>query len=170
MNTQLPQTDRLIIGVMGAYHCDIVTYDLARQVGKLIAERNAVLLTGGRKGVMEGASRGAHEAGGLTIGILKGESREEKPNPYVQVAIRTGFGEGRNVINIAAADAIIAISGSFGTLSEIALAMKMNKPVVLLESWDLEKAGPTGNIDVVTAQTPEEAVNKVFDLLPKSLN
>jgi uncharacterized protein (TIGR00725 family) len=134
------QCDRLIIGVMGASDSDSELYELAEEVGRLIATRGAVVLTGGRDGVMEAAAKGAHQAGGLTIGILKGVSRKEAtPNPFIHVALRTGMGEGRNYINIAASDAIIAIGGEWGTLSEVAMACKLRKPVVLLRSgFDLK--------------------------------
>ncbi len=94
---------------------------LARGVGRGIAERGGVLLCGGRSGVMEAAAAGAHEAAGLTIGILPGSNaRESAPNPHIDVALFTGLGEARNWLNVCASDAIIAIGGGFGTLSEIA--------------------------------------------------
>lgn len=158
--------DQIVIGVMGAYDCDEQTYQLAREVGQLIAQRQAILLTGGRSGVMEGAAHGAHEAGGLSLGVLKGTNRNEsKPNPYVHIALRTGFGDARNLINIAAADGIIAIAGGYGTLSEIALAMKMNKPLVLLKSWQLDNTAPQEVAKIPTADSPQQAVELLFQMI-----
>jgi uncharacterized protein (TIGR00725 family) len=136
------RTHRLVIGVMGPAACDDATAALARAVGRGVAERGAVLLTGGRTGVMEAASRGAKEAGGTTIGVLPGAgAAESAPNPFVDVALFTGLGEARNWVNVCASDAIIAIGGGFGTLSEIALALKARKPVVLVGSWRFDMEG-----------------------------
>lgn len=154
------RTYRVVVGVMGASQCDEPTYEMARQVGRLIAERGAVLLCGGRGGVMEAAAHGAKEAGGLTIGIMPGmNAGETPPNPYIDVAIFTGLRDGRNWVNVCACDAIIAISGGYGTLSEIALALKIGKPVVLLHSWQLP---PRDFALLYVAQTPEQAVELAF--------
>lgn len=156
----MERTYRVVIGVMGASQCDEPTYEMARQVGRLIAEHGAVLLCGGRGGVMEAAARGAKEAGGLTIGIMPGmNASETPPNPYIDVAIFTGLRDGRNWVNVCASDAIVAISGGYGTLSEIALALKIGKPVVLLRSWDMLAREP--NL-IYVAQTPEQAVELAF--------
>lgn len=156
--------DRIIIGVMGASECDHEIDRLAADVGRLIAERGAVLLCGGRGGVMEAAARGASEAGGLTIGILKDTRRRgSKVNPYIQIALRTGLGDARNWINVCAADALIAIAGGWGTLSEIALAKKIDKPVVMLRSWKLQ-ASPAVD-PLPTADTAEAAVDLAFSLI-----
>ncbi|HVR60273.1 MAG TPA: TIGR00725 family protein [Polyangia bacterium] len=139
------RTYRTVIGVMGPAACDSATADVARAVGRAIAERGAVLLCGGRGGVMEAAAEGARGAGGLTIGILPGEdARASPPNAFVDVALFTGLGEGRNWLNVCASDAIIAIGGGFGTLSEIALALKAKRPLVLFGSWtfDMDGAAP----------------------------
>jgi uncharacterized protein (TIGR00725 family) len=156
----MKRTYRTVIGVMGASLCDQNVYEMAREVGRLVAQRGAVLLCGGRGGVMEAAARGAKEKGGLTIGILPGiNASETPPNPYIDVAIFTGLRDGRNWVNVCASDAIIAISGGYGTLSEIALALKVGKPVVLLHSWEL----PLLNVAPIhVAQTPEEAVEIAF--------
>jgi uncharacterized protein (TIGR00725 family) len=156
----MQRTYRIVIGVMGASRCDEATSEMARRVGVLIAQRGAVLLCGGRGGVMEAAARGAKEAGGLTIGILPGmNAGETPPNPYIDVAIFTGLRDGRNWVNVCASDAIIAISGGYGTLSEIALALKVGKPVVLVHSWELP---PREAAPLYVAQTPEEAVEIAF--------
>jgi uncharacterized protein (TIGR00725 family) len=156
----MQRTYRIVIGVMGASRCDEATSEMARRVGALIAQRGAVLLCGGRGGVMEAAARGAKEAGGLTIGILPGmNASETPPNPYIDVAIFTGLRDGRNWVNVCASDAIIAVSGGYGTLSEIALSLKVGKPVVLVHSWELP---PREAAPLYVAQTPEEAVEIAF--------
>ncbi len=156
----MERTHRVVIGVMGAGQCDTTLYEMARQVGQRIAARGAVLLCGGRGGVMEAAARGAKEAGGLTVGILPGMSAlDTPPNPFIDVAVFTGMHDGRNWINVCSSDAIIAIAGGYGTLSEIALALKIGKPVVLLHSWDLPLQEQTR---LHRASTPEEAVDIAF--------
>jgi len=136
------RTHRIVIGVMGPAACDPDTGVLARAVGRGVAERGGVLLCGGRGGVMEAAAEGARTAGGLTLGILPGISaKDSPPNPHIELAIFTGLGEARNWINVCASDALIAVGGGFGTLSEIALALKAGKPMVLVGSWRFEMDG-----------------------------
>jgi hypothetical protein len=155
---------RPVIGVMGPAACDEQTAELARALGRAVAERGAVLLTGGRGGVMEAASRGARDAGGLTIGILPGAgAAESPPNPYVEVALYTGLGEARNWVNVCASDALIAVGGGFGTLSEIALALKARKPVVLLASWQFEMEGVSPTVP--RARDAAHAVELAFATL-----
>jgi uncharacterized protein (TIGR00725 family) len=108
----------------------------AEEVGRLLAERGAVLVCGGLGGVMEAACRGAKEDGGRTVGILPGSDRAAA-NPHVDVAIATGLGEARNALVVRAADVLIAVGGAYGTLSEIALALKTGTPVVGIRSWEL---------------------------------
>jgi uncharacterized protein (TIGR00725 family) len=108
----------------------------AEEVGRLLAERSAVLVCGGLGGVMEAACRGAKAGGGSTVGILPGLDRSAA-NGYVDVAIATGLGEARNALVVRAADVLIAVGGAYGTLSEIALALKVGKPVVGIGSWEL---------------------------------
>lgn len=123
----------------------------AEDVGRLLADAGAVLVCGGLGGVMEGACRGAKSAGGTTVGILPGPDRAAA-NEFVDVAIATGLGEARNALVVRAADALIAIGGSWGTLSEIALALRTGKRVVGLGTWDLPEEG------VQPAADPAEAV------------
>jgi uncharacterized protein (TIGR00725 family) len=133
---------RPIIGVMGAGRCDPPTYAAARELGRGLARTGYVLLCGGGSGVMEAAARGAHEAGGLTIGILPGQSAADSPpNAYIDLPIFTGLSYARNVINVLSSRVVVAVSGGSGTLSEIALALKYEKPVVLLGSWRFEIEG-----------------------------
>ncbi len=144
------------ITVVGAGCCDRDTASIAERVGDGIARRGGVLICGGLGGAMEAAARGAREAGGLTVGILPG-TRADDANPYIEVPIPTGMGEARNVINVRAADAVIAVAGSHGTLSEIALAIKMGIPVVAVSAW-------TELTNVVHAGSPDEAVATAFEL------
>ena len=113
---------------------------LAEMVGRELARRGAVLLCGGLGGGMAAACRGAKEAGGTTVGILPGAQRLDA-NPYVDIALATGLGEARNALVVRAADALIAVAGEFGTLSEIALALRTGTPVVGLATWQLSKKG-----------------------------
>jgi uncharacterized protein (TIGR00725 family) len=122
------------IGVIGAGSCPDATYKLARNLGIEIGKRGWILICGGLGGVMEGAARGCLDAGGMTVGILPA-LQKESANPYIQVPIPTGLGEGRNLLVVRASDALISVSGGYGTLSEIALALKINKPVIGLETW-----------------------------------
>ena len=113
----------------------------AFEVGRELARRGCVLICGGLGGVMEAACRGAAGQGGLTVGLLPGSDRFEG-NPHLSVAIATGMGEMRNALVVRAADVVIAIGGEYGTLSEIALALKSGRPVVGLGTWDLAEQGP----------------------------
>ncbi len=150
---------RPVVGVLGASACDPATAELAREVGRGVAARGAVLLCGGRGGVMEAAARGAREAGGLVVGVLPGRSAAESPpNRFVEVALFTGLGEGRNYVNACASDALIAIGGGWGTLSEIALARKLGRPVVVLGRVEL---GPL-RAELEPATTADEAVARAF--------
>ena len=133
---------------------------MAEQVGGGIARRGAVLVCGGLGGVMEAAARGASATGGLTIGILPGATADEA-NSFIDVPIVTGLGEARNALVVRSSDAIIAIAGEYGTLSEIALALKMGVPVVGLGTWQLR--APDGGVPpIVAAQSAAEAVEKAF--------
>lgn len=128
---------------------------LAEELGRRLAQAGAVLVCGGLGGAMEAACRGAREAGGVTLGILPGQSRAAA-NPFVEVAVATGMGEARNAVVVRSADAVIAVGGGYGTLSEIALAIKMGKPVVGLATWDLDREGFPERVR--KASSPEEAV------------
>lgn len=128
----------------------------AEMIGRRLAETGAVLVCGGLGGVMEAACRGAKAAGGLTVGILPGADRGDA-NPYVDVPIVTAMSTARNVILVRTADAIIAIDGAYGTLSEMAHAMDQGKRVVSLGAWDLAAIGADRD-RILTAETPDEAV------------
>ncbi len=127
-----------LIGVIGGSVCSKEIYDIAYEVGKNIAKSGNILICGGLGGVMEAASRGAYEAGGLTIGILPGNSKEES-NKWVKIPIITGMGMARNIIIVKSSDGIIAIDGEYGTLMELAICSKLNKPLVKIRvPWKID--------------------------------
>jgi uncharacterized protein (TIGR00725 family) len=136
------------VAVVGAGEYEEKRCDLAREMGRKIAEHGHVLITGGLGGVMEAATEGAKKAGGITVGILPGE--KETANSFVMVAIGTGMGHGRNAVVVRSADVVIALPGLYGTLSEIALALKMDKLVIDLGDWNVE--------GMLKAESPEEAM------------
>ena len=149
------------IGVMGSASCPPEIYELARKVGYLIGQKGAILICGGRSGVMEASAKGAKDAGGMTVGILPGHDAGDA-NPYIDIPIVTDLGNARNVINILTSHAIIAVHGSSGTLSEIALALKCRKPVIGLKTWTM--ISPDGSPAPITAvDTPEEAVEAALN-------
>ncbi len=145
-----------LIGVIGGQHPAEEYLAMAEEVGSLIAKRGAALICGGLSGVMEATCRGAKEAGGLTIGVIP-TIRKADANPYVDIVIATGMGTARNVIIVRSADAIIAIDGSYGTLSEISHAFEQGKKVVSLGSWDMRKVEVPEELFQV-AENPAEAV------------
>ncbi|MGQ9900664.1 MAG: TIGR00725 family protein [Fimbriimonadales bacterium] len=156
---------RRLIGVIGSSVGTPQQLEWARTVGRLIAQREAVLLCGGMTGVMTAAAQGAQEAGGLTIGILPGaNATESPPNEFIEIPLYTGLREARNYLIACASEGLIAIGGGYGTLSEIALGLRLGKPVVLLDSWQFAMAGEP--LEVPTAHTPEEAVERLWERLP----
>ncbi|HET9156806.1 MAG TPA: TIGR00725 family protein, partial [Myxococcaceae bacterium] len=128
----------LHVGVVGSGSAERDQLVLAEEVGRLLATRGAIVVCGGLGGVMEAACRGAKSVGGMTVGLLPGSDRRDA-NAWVDVAIPTGLGEARNALVVRAADVLIAIGGEFGTLSEIALALKTGKPVVGIDTWELSR-------------------------------
>ena len=152
----------MIVAVIGGAVCTPAEAASAEDVGRLLAETGMVLICGGRGGVMAAACRGAKAAGGLTIGILPGvDSREA--NPWVDVPIVTGMGEARNTIVVRSAEAVIAIGGAYGTLSEIAYGLKWGKRVVGLSTWELAREGAPDS-GIIRAETPEQAVKLALGL------
>jgi uncharacterized protein (TIGR00725 family) len=139
---------------------------LAEEVGRLVAERGAVLVTGGQDGVMEAASRGASQAGGTVIGILP-ELDRTTANAYVTHAIVTGVGQARNLAVAATGEVVIAVGGAFGTLSEIGHARSLGRTVIALRSWELSgRAGVDESDEFQVAETAAEAVDAAFAALP----
>ena len=151
------------VAVVGGYEVDDTVAAEAEETGRLLAQRGAIVVTGGRRGVSEAASRGAVLAGGTTVGILPGRTREEA-NPYVTIAIPTGLGETRNALVVMGADAVIAFPGLYGTLSEVAFALLNGTPVVGLGSWELARAG-VADVGIVAVGSPVEAVDLALAMI-----
>jgi len=149
-----------IIGVFGAGNISDADeeWQAALTVGRLLARRGFVVLTGGLGGIMTAASKGAKDEGGITVGILPGTRKTTPANRYVDIAVYTGMGEARNAINTKSCKAAIAIGGEYGTLSEIALALKGKCPIILLNSWEIAPHGDVIQPEWYVASTPEEAV------------
>jgi len=158
--------DRIFISVIGESAASPKIYKLAEEVGKLIARAGAVLVCGGLKGVMEAAAKGAKSEGGLTVGILPG-SRREEANPHIDIPIVTGLGYARNKLVVKSGQAVIAVGGKYGTLSEIAFALGYGTPVVGLNTWELIRGNGKVDQGIVCARTAEEAVQTVFKLIKK---
>ena len=144
------------VAVVGPGDATAADLEAAAVVGSGLARTGVVVVCGGLGGVMEAACRGAREAGGTTVGILPGADRAAA-NPFVDIAIATGLGEARNALVVRSADALVAVGRGYGTLSEIALALKASKPVVGVGSWDID--------GVASAATPEQAVTAALAAL-----
>ncbi len=142
------------IGVIGSSRCDDRLYRIAMRVGELLAERGCVVVNGGLGGVMEASARGAKMRGGTTVGIVPGDSKEEA-NPYIDIVVVTNMGHARNVVIAHTCDALIAVGGEYGTISEMAIALKVGKKVVAIDP-------PVVLPGVRVVETPEEAVEEVL--------
>jgi len=140
------------VAVVGPNEASPPELQAAEDIGAGLAAAGAVVVTGGLGGVMEAACRGARSRRGSTVGILPGEDRAEA-NGWVEIAIATGLGELRNGLVVRAADAIIAVGGAYGTLSEVALALKLGRPVVGLGTWEVH--------GIEHVSTPEEALDRI---------
>ena len=152
------------LGIVGGRSCTAEIARLAFETGRLVAEQDWVLVCGGMGGVMEQACRGAQSAGGITLGILPGNSHEDG-NPYLSYSIVTGLGEARNVLVAKTSQAVIAISGSYGTLSEIALANISGIPVVGLKSWHMDPRHNKGkSLFLKVTDDPREAIDYIKSL------
>ena len=143
-----------LIAVIGGARCSPEEAAWAEAVGRLLAQRGYGVVCGGRGGVMAAVCKGANQMGGVTVGLLPGEDASEA-NPWVQIALPTGIGEARNTLVARAGEAVIAIGGGYGTLSELALALKWGKKVAGLGTWAIE--------GVYQADSPEAAVAYVLD-------
>ena len=150
----------LQIGVVGEGVCSRRMASDAERIGAAIAAAGAILVCGGLKGVMEAASRGAARAGGVVLGLLPGFSRDDA-NRFVSVSVVTGMDQARNILVVRSSDAIVAIGGMYGTLSEIAMALKLGVPVVGLRTWRLRQA-EARRVPLIRAATPEEAARKAL--------
>ncbi|GBD39226.1 hypothetical protein HRbin37_01498 [bacterium HR37] len=144
----------LIVGVIGGSEVQERECQIAEEVGREVAKRGGILICGGETGIMEAASRGAALEGGITVGILPGFSKYEA-NPYIWIPIVTGMSHARNIIIVRSSDVIIAIDGGYGTLSEIAFALKLRIPVIGINTWEV-------SADIKKAKTAKEAVDLAF--------
>jgi len=140
------------VGIIGGNLPDAISLKNAERMGELIAKNGYILVNGGMKGVMEASARGAKSADGLVIGILPGKARDDG-NSYVDIAIPTGLGYMRNPLVVLNSDILVAIDGSYGTLSEIAYTQIYNRPVFGLNTWDIK--------GVIPLSTPEEVINRI---------
>ena len=154
--------ERPYVAVVGGGEADPDVLAIAEDVGRRLARRDAVVLCGGLGGVMEAACRGAKAEGGTTVGILPTDDRHQA-NAYVDVAIATGMGEARNALVVRAADVVLAVDGEFGTLSEIALALRTGTPVVGIATWELSMQGRPVDV-ILRVETAEDAVEAALAL------
>jgi uncharacterized protein (TIGR00725 family) len=155
----------MVIAVIGAGKASGKTYKLAEKVGAELARKGVMVVCGGLSGVMEAVCKGAHGEGGLSIGLLPRDSTREA-NKYVDIPIPTGLGIARNVLVVKAGEAVIALDGEHGTLSEIAIALNLGKPVVSLGKWALPNE--LGR-DILQASEPADAVAKAIEAARKAL-
>jgi len=144
------------ISVIGGFSCSKKNYETAYELGKLIAQQGWILICGGGSGIMEAACKGAKEEGGLTVGILPSYDGAEA-NSYLDIKLPTGLGYARNVLVVRASDAIVAIDGKYGTLSEIAFAFNDTRPVVGINTWDIK--------GIIKVKTPKAAIAKIRKIL-----
>ena len=152
--------NKRFIAVIGGNQCSKEEAKLAEGVGRELARRGAILVCGGLGGIMEAACKGASLEGGVTIGILPGDNCQAA-NPYVQIPIATGMGYARNIAVVKSAQAVIAIGGNYGTLSELGHALQSGIPIIGLNTWSLSRNGQPDN-SIIPAQNPIEAVNKAL--------
>ena len=158
----------MIIAVIGDSSCSPEEARLAETVGELLAQQGVTVICGGLGGVMEAVCRGAKSKGGLTVGILPGEN-SSTASPWVDVPVVTGIGEARNMAVVKSAAAVIAIGGRYGTLSEIACALKSGIPVIGLNTWSLSRNGVEGD-SIVRVRSAVEAVNRAVSLAKRREN
>jgi uncharacterized protein (TIGR00725 family) len=152
----------MIIAVIGDSSCSPEEAKLAENVGELLAQRGAIIVCGGLGGVMEAVCRGAKSKGGLTVGILPGQD-SSMANPWVDIPVVTGIGEARNIAIVKSAQTVIAIGGGYGTLSEIAYALKNNIPVIGLNTWSMSRNGREDD-SIIGVQSAAKAVGKAISL------
>ena len=155
----------MIIAVIGNSSCSVEENRLAEAIGEQLAQRGVVIICGGLGGVMEAVCRGAKSKGGLTIGILPGED-PRTANPWVDIPIVTGMSEARNVVVVKSAQAVIAVGGQYGTLSEIAFALKRGIPVIGLNTWSISR-NKQEDSSIIEVHSATEAVDKAISLAEK---
>jgi uncharacterized protein (TIGR00725 family) len=151
---------RRLVAVCGESDAQTSLAELAFELGRGIAQRDAVLICGGLTGVMEHAARGARAAGGLTVGLLPGDDPDDA-NDYIDIAIATGLGHARNAVLARTADGVVALGGGLGTLSEIALALRTGRPTIGIQTWRFDRDRRT-EPGLPTADSPNDALNWLF--------
>jgi hypothetical protein len=152
----MPVEKKPVVAIIGAGKCSKKLRDSAALVARYVAKNGGVVVCGGLGGVMEGAARGAWEAGGTSIGILPSEDKNDA-NKFITHVIPTGFGDARNMMVIRTADAVVAFPGKYGTLSEMAFALKSGKPVISISAWKLGD-------EIIAMDDPQEAAEKAMEL------
>lgn len=155
-----PSIGKFIVAVIGGSSCSAEVERNAHELGYLLAKVGATVVCGGLGGVMEAVAKGVKSANGVSIGILPGNDKRDA-NPYITLPLPTGIGFARNTLVVGCADIVIALRGKYGTLSEIAFALNMGKPVIGMGSWNIE--------GLIKADSPKEAIKKV-KVLSTSLN
>jgi len=149
------------VAVIGGHKCSQKHYLIALELGKLIAQEGWILICGGRTGVMEAACQGAHQVGGITVGIMPTEDGRDA-NPFVKVRIPTGLGYARNFLVVRAADIVVAVDGECGTLSELAFALSEEKTVLGIDTWDIP-----GVVAVKSAREAADRIKRRLSARPK---
>ncbi|MCK5580097.1 MAG: TIGR00725 family protein [Candidatus Omnitrophica bacterium] len=149
---------KVTVSVIGGHDCDLEVEQVAHEVGKIIAKVGCVLVCGGLSGVMEAVSKGANEAGGLTIGLLPGKNKEDA-NPYIDIALPTSIGFARNAMVACSANIIVALSGSYGTESEICYGLVFKRPVIDLGNWNID--------GMISIKGVEELEGRLLELIEK---
>ena len=155
----------VIVAVIGTRQPSPEESKLAEEVGRELAKNGVILICGGLGGVMADACRGARAEGGLTIGVIPGDDRKSA-NPYVQIPIVTGIGYARNVIIVKSAQAVIAVGGGYGTLTEIGYALDSKIPVIGLGTWKISRNNQLDK-SIIRARNAKEAVNKALKLVKR---
>jgi uncharacterized protein (TIGR00725 family) len=153
-----------VVAVIGGHRATPEETAAARTIGARLAAGGAIVLTGGRGGVMAAASRGAADAGGLVVGLLPGEDRADA-NPWLTLALPTGLGEARNTLVVRAADVVVAVGGEHGTLAELGFALKLRRPVIGLHTWVVARDGRP-DPGIVVAGSATEAAELALRALP----
>ncbi|MFF9221666.1 TIGR00725 family protein [Streptomyces viridosporus] len=152
------------VAVVGPEDATPFEVETAQRLGRLLAQQHCIVICGGLGGVMEAVCRGAQSEGGITVGLLPGGSRA-KGNAFLSVALPTGLGELRNGLVVRSADAVIVVGGSWGTLSEMALAVRTSKPTIVISGWEVRAPGKPENSDLRVAVSVEGAVEMMFSML-----
>ncbi|MFD7769886.1 TIGR00725 family protein [Streptomyces sp. NPDC059787] len=152
------------VAVVGPEAATPAEVETAQRLGRLLAQQHCIVICGGLGGVMEAVCRGAQSEGGITVGLLPGSSRANG-NAFLSVALPTGLGELRNGLVVRSADAVIVVGGSWGTLSEMALAVRTNKPTIVIDGWEVRASGKSENSKLWAAVSVEEAVGMMFSMI-----